>query len=110
MQVSKLLEEAVRSDDILARWGGEEFILLLPNQMHEQAKLVAEKLCKLVHDTPFHYEEDTLNVTMTIGVAHIRKEETIDGCIRRADSRLYEGKRKGRNRVIVADPNSHHEV
>jgi len=99
--VAGLLNEHVRDMDKAARWGGEEFMLVLPETCSESASLAAEKLRSSVQNRRFEYGERSLSVTMTFGIATFRKGETLDSCIARADTAMYHGKERGRNRVMV---------
>ena len=101
-KVSETLMSGVRDVDFVARWGGEEFLAVLPDTDTEGAKLVAErlrtKLCEQLIEsggTPFQ-------VSMTLGVATLQAGETAEQTIARADAALYDGKRSGRNRVVLA--------
>lgn len=100
-RVSARIREAMRDVDRLARWGGEEFILLLPETDVEGATILAEKLRELISGNVFEFESMRLGVTMTFGVAAIRRGESLESCIARADVALYQGKDQGRNRVMV---------
>ncbi|HEX5356430.1 MAG TPA: GGDEF domain-containing protein [Aquabacterium sp.] len=101
--VSKTLQSCMRDVDFVARWGGEEFLAVLPDTDEEGAKLVAERIRGKIEgaliEAPGH---EPFKVTMTLGVAVIQKGENAEQTIARADTALYEGKRNGRNRVVVA--------
>lgn len=101
-QIATLLVQRLRKIDCVARWGGEEFILLLPETGAEGAAIIAEKLREVIEALPLHFEGQRLSITMTLGVAGHRGDESIDACIGRADAALYEGKGLGRNTVVVA--------
>ncbi|MBN7795546.1 sensor domain-containing diguanylate cyclase [Parahaliea mediterranea] len=100
-RVAAKLRDSVRDVDRVARWGGEEFILLLPETDGDGAAVLAEKLRVLVEENMFQCEGGRLQVTMTFGVSAFRKGESLDSCIDRADRALYQGKDEGRNRVMV---------
>lgn len=101
-EAAYLLRNKVRDVDEVARWGGEEFMVILPETCSEGASLAAEKLRSLVQDKQYEYDGHRLSVTMTFGVATFRKKgETLDSCIARADMALYNGKKQGRNRVMI---------
>ncbi|HEV7242362.1 MAG TPA: two-component regulator propeller domain-containing protein [Thermoanaerobaculia bacterium] len=93
--VAALFREAVRETDLVARWGGEEFIFLLPETDDRGAIAVAEKARAAVANgnTP-------LPITVTIGVASIAPDLPLEQCSIRADAALYEGKRSGKNKVV----------
>ncbi len=100
--VAGLLESQLREIDCVGRWGGEEFVLLLPETNEEGANALAEKLRGSIADNVFEFRGDLLQVTMTFGVAVREGEESLERCLARADKALYEGKRGGRNRVTLA--------
>jgi diguanylate cyclase (GGDEF)-like protein len=94
-QVSQNLAAGVREIDHLARWGGEEFLIVLPDTDEAEAAHVAERLRLALARQPVR----GMAVTATFGVAEVRTGETAEQAISRADSALYAGKRAGRNRV-----------
>lgn len=100
-KVARLLGDRIRNMDELARWGGEEFIFLLPEISLEGAAHVAEKLRVIIENHQFEYNGLQLSVTMTFGVSTFREGETLEAGIARADTALYRGKDAGRNRVIL---------
>ncbi len=99
--VAALLRDAVRAQDTVARWGGEEFILLLPETGLEPAGVVAEKCRLAVEGAVVRCGSQDLRITMTFGVSALAPGESIDDCTRRADEALYRGKELGRNRVVA---------
>jgi diguanylate cyclase (GGDEF)-like protein/PAS domain S-box-containing protein len=103
VSVSKLLRERLRTNDIPARLGGEEFALLLPETDLEEAVGVAEKVRQLVLEQEFTSEEGhRFEASITCGVSAFHgTEETVEAILHRADQNLYQGKRTGRNRVIA---------
>ncbi|WP_162846062.1 diguanylate cyclase [Seongchinamella sediminis] len=102
-RMAVILEERTRDVDRVARWGGEEFIMLLPETDAEGAAVLAEKLRDAVASNLFAFEELRLSITMTFGVAAFRKGESLDSCIARADTALYHGKEGGRNKVMIGN-------
>ncbi|MCE9681927.1 GGDEF domain-containing protein [Halomonas alkalisoli] len=103
VSVGKLLREKLRTNDIPARLGGEEFALLLPETDLEEAVGVAEKVRQLVLAQAFTSEEGhCFGASITCGVSAFHgTEETLEAILHRADQNLYEGKRAGRNRVVA---------
>ncbi len=99
-QLGRLVSSHVRRDDVVARTGGEEFAVILPETGIDAARSFAEKLRQLVERTAFTFEETPIPVTISLGVAEWDPSLT-DGksLIQRADERLYGAKRSGRNRV-----------
>jgi len=98
MEIANLIKNNIRSTDIFARWGGEEFVILAPNINKEQAKMLAEKIRKLIAHHRFKYVD---HVTVSLGVTEFMPTDTKESFIKRADEALYLAKRKGRNRVEV---------
>ncbi|MDD2780763.1 diguanylate cyclase [Sulfuricurvum sp.] len=96
-QVSKLVSQRIRKSDIVARWGGEEFILLLPDTEIEEATRVAQMLRKTIDEEDF---EEAGHITCSFGVATLESDEDGEHLLSRADELLYEAKSNGRNRVI----------
>ncbi len=97
--ISRLLRKEIRSIDTLARWGGEEFLILLPDTTIEDAYLIANRIRMRVASQIFTYEGATFNLTMTLGLAMYQKDLTMKALIKKADTALYEGKQFGRNCV-----------
>jgi two-component system cell cycle response regulator len=90
----------IRREDIFARFGGEEFAMLLPELDHKQAANVAEKTRKLIEKQSFRFDNQAISVTISLGVATFSEGQR-DGAelIKAADGRLYQAKQSGRNRV-----------
>ena len=97
-QVGAVLRRCVRDGDIVARWGGEEFLILLPSATSERAYDVAERVRSEVRATLIPGE---IRISITAGVAMWRGNEDLEATIHRADTALYEGKRNGRDRVVM---------
>lgn len=101
---AKLLFENIRDVDCLTRYGGEEFALILPGTDKKSAKIVAEKLRRLVERSPFPMEKKLPKgrVTMSVGVASYPQDTKDEKAfIRLSDKALYKAKKKGRNRTIL---------
>jgi diguanylate cyclase (GGDEF)-like protein len=101
-QVAGLLSANIRREDVLARVGGEEFALILPEVPIDAARAVAEKLRALVARTPCHFEDRAIRLTGSFGVAVLPLDRTVPPpeLYRAADERLYLAKNAGRNRVM----------
>jgi diguanylate cyclase len=99
--VSQVLNQAVREQDSVARWGGEEFLILMPNATLEAASMVAERLREKVSAVEVNVGAQSIKISMTFGVSSHRLEEPVDGPVNRADSALYQGKARGRNQVVA---------
>ena len=98
-ELSTLIQSQIRESDVLARWGGEEFMLLTPETSLESAYELAEKLRKKVEAYDFIKAG---NVNCSLGVAKLDKDESFDSICRRVDGALYEAKEGGRNQTIKA--------
>lgn len=103
IHVSRTLEKALRAQDILARWGGEEFICLLPETGVDGAKSAAEKIRTDLENHGYDCIDGDVSITVTLGVCVYDGSCTIADCIHRADDALYKGKKRGRNQVGLAD-------
>ena len=101
-RVADRLRESVRAQDLVARWGGEEFLLLLPDTDLNGGLVVAEKLCKRVANSVYPVSDEQLHLTLSIGVTVYMHGRTLDDCIKSADDALYEAKHRGRNCVVAA--------
>ena len=99
--LSDLMKKSCRGTDIIARWGGEEFMLFLPSTAAENAVIITEKLRIKINTASWEWNNMLLSVTMTFGITEIRSSDSIDSIISRADDALYEGKNQCRNVVIV---------
>lgn len=100
VSLTKSISESIRKIDCFARWGGEEFIVMLPKTDLTGATVLFEKIREKVENTTYIYNDFNLNITFTCGIAEISNEETIDNCIVRADKALYKGKISGKNQIV----------
>lgn len=97
--VSALLAEACRSSDFAARWGGEEFIILLPETCGEQAGVLAERLRTRIEEMRLGTLRKPIQLSASFGIAERGAHESLDQLINDADEWLYRAKEAGRNRV-----------
>jgi diguanylate cyclase (GGDEF)-like protein len=102
-KVADVLRAGVRQVDMVSRWGGEEFLILLPDTDVQAAAELAERIRRQVTARVRRHEISETRVTVTSGIAMLRPRESIEAAIHRADLALYEGKRSGRDRVVVAE-------
>jgi len=98
------MRSSVRKQDIIGRWGGEEFLMLLPETEIDGGVSLAEKIRKDIEVTSYVFNKKELNITMTFGVSVYDRPMNIDQCIKMADEALYEGKKKGKNCVVMSKP------
>jgi diguanylate cyclase (GGDEF)-like protein len=98
-KVSEKLRELVRLIDTVGRWGGEEFLLILPETALQGAIIVAENLRKGIEGLEFEFDGVKIPLTVSAGVCQYDLSQSLDECIREADRALYKAKQQGRNRV-----------
>ena len=94
-----IIQGHIRRSDFSFRYGGEEFIVMLVNTELENAMRVAELIRQKVEATSFSIKDKSFFITVTIGVAEYIDGETAEVFVERADKKLYEGKRTGKNKV-----------
>lgn len=101
IELSSLIGSLLRDSDLLGRYGGEEFGIVLPDTNGQGAMDVAERIRKAIADHPMLFNQQTIRVTLSIGVAELDPTNHLlhDDLIREADMALYDAKRTGRNRV-----------
>ncbi|MGZ9236007.1 MAG: GGDEF domain-containing protein, partial [Anaerolineales bacterium] len=103
-KVARRLGAQLRKVDILGRYGGEEFALLLPETSGTGARVVAERLRGCITAEPIETSQGSLNVTISLGLAALTVNTmTLEDLLRRADQALYKAKESGRNCVCVYD-------
>jgi diguanylate cyclase (GGDEF)-like protein len=100
IELARRLTEAVREVDVVARWGGDEFTLLLPKTGLQGALLLGEKIRSAVDNTPFQVDSGPLHITISVGVAAYPEHgDAGKALVAAADAAMYRAKAKGRNRV-----------
>ncbi len=97
-ELSELIRNNLRESEYFVRWGGEEFVILLPGTSLQGAQMVAEKLRRAVEENTF---SEVGKVTCSFGVTTLKEDDTIKSFLKRADEALYEAKNGGRNQVKV---------
>lgn len=101
--VAKLMKARVRDTDYIARYGGDEFVLLLPGTTDDEAKVVAQTFCEGVKRCGFHSRGREVGVTLSIGIAQLIQGDTAASLFDRADTAMYAVKGKGRDGCGMAD-------
>lgn len=102
VSIAKSIKAMVRKQDVVGRWGGEEFILLLPESSLEGGKIVAEEARERIAAESYCFADSRISVTMSFGVSEFDGSVDMDTCIKQADAALYSGKRRGKNRVVLS--------
>ncbi len=102
--IGERVKGVIREKDIAVRYGGDEYIIILPDTDKPTAAIIAERIRKVIEEKPFQAPEDrTFNVTVTLGVATFPEDAlSRDDLIGRADKAMYQGKMTGRNKVVIA--------
>lgn len=109
VEFANLLRETCRGSDVVSRWGGEEFLMLLPDTSLLQALTLAERLRQMVAEFDFEYQGRPIPVTLSAGVCSISQTETIEALLKQADVHLYRSKAQGRNRITPGVRQPHDE-
>jgi len=104
--VANKIRESIRTIDVPGRYGGEEFAVILPDTVGENAYIIAERVRQTVAKAPYVLERDDKStievpVTISIGISSIEKDETEEDVIRTADTALYQAKNAGRDRTVM---------
>lgn len=93
---------ALRKVDIFGRFGGEEFVVFLPETKADEALVVAERIREAIATTPIYVDDQTIHITVSIGVTIYNSSEiSLDGLLMEADKALYDAKKQGRNQVVI---------
>ncbi|MFZ5899038.1 MAG: GGDEF domain-containing protein, partial [Bacillota bacterium] len=98
-KTAEIIRNSIRLVDIAGRYGGEEFVIILPGTKEEGAVAVAERIWKSVETYPFPHRR----VTVSLGVASAKRNDSVDSLFARADQACYQAKRQGKNRFCL-DP------
>ncbi len=105
--VAQVLQKNLRETDFVARFGGEEFVSLMPETTLGGGYKVAEKIRGIIEKLEFDYRGDNVKVTISCGISLFVENDTPDSAFSRADKALYQAKEQGRNRCIIAQVDSH---
>ena len=100
--ITSRLRSAARQGDVIGRYGGDEFLIVLKNTDLQTALHIAERMCARLNDQPFDFAGHSIHVTLSAGVATARVGDDSESLIESADVALYQAKRAGRNRVVLA--------
>lgn len=100
IDVASSMRAWMRDNDVLARWGGEEFLVLLGDTGVELAGEQAERLRASIEAQNFEIQQQQVSITASFGIAGYGVDTSVDRCIKNADLALYRAKANGRNRVV----------
>lgn len=101
-EVARIVQARIRRDEVFARYGGEEFGIVLPETHLEGARALAEGLREKIEQSRFVFQNEQIRVTISIGVAALTDQDRSSmDLIKHADTKLYDAKRAGRNRVVA---------
>lgn len=101
--IAQQLSRRLRKTDFIGRFGGEEFVILMPGVSPEQGATALEELRSGIEHTPFHFKNEPVPVTISIGYTEFSDGDTLDSTFDRADQAMYRAKEDGRNRIVAAD-------
>jgi len=101
VEISRVFKGCVRHEDVCARWGGEEFLILLPETTIEGALAVAQKIHESVAMTEFKAYKPGIRTTISIGFSEYKPGQALFECVSKADHALHQAKKAGKNRYIA---------
>lgn len=102
IEVARAITSNVRDYDICGRWGGEEFLVIMPEISAADGVLVVERMRTAIAGLDLRLDGDTVRLSASFGIAERRNGESVSDTIRRADAALFEAKHEGRNRSVIA--------
>ena len=100
-EVAARFKSAVRDVDIVGRYGGEEFVIILRNSSLTSSSEIAERIRRHIEESPIHLQNTAINITVSLGLCIARAGDNVDSLLDRTDHALYQAKNNGRNRVVV---------
>nr|WP_086940914.1 GGDEF domain-containing protein [Thaumasiovibrio occultus] len=99
--VAKTIRQDLRSEDLICRWGGEEFVILFQALEQHQAQQVSERICHAVDNSVLTVDEHIIRITISMGFSAYRQQNTLSTLIDEADQALYRAKNNGKNQLMV---------
>ena len=99
--MSRILKNQLRGVDFIARFGGEEFVIIMPSTDAGAAGIAAEKVRQTIEISPFNFQSNPVKITMSFGITQVQKEDSVSSMFARADKAMYTAKQEGRNRVHI---------
>ena len=98
--LAEIFTKSMRDQDCVARWGGEEFLFILPQTEAKSANIFAEKIQEKLQHHLVNYENENISVRVSMGIEELKENQTIDEMINNADKHLYQAKNSGRNQIF----------
>lgn len=99
VELAKIFSNMMREQDCIARWGGEEFLFILPQTNADNAYIIAEKILTHLQQHAIKHNDDEINVRVSMGISQFKDKQSIDDVINCADKYLYQAKDAGRNQI-----------
>lgn len=100
-RIADIVKKQIRQTDLIARWGGEEFIIAFIDCDLDEAKLISEKLRKCIEEDSYLHQTNAKNVTASFGLTGLMPGDSIDSLLKRVDGALYEAKDSGKNTIVL---------
>lgn len=100
VKLGEIFTKLIRQQDTVARWGGEEFLFVLPQTTAENAAILAKKIHHVLRDEVISFQDFNITITVSMGIEQMDVNQAIDDVINRADKYLYQAKHAGRNRTF----------
>jgi diguanylate cyclase (GGDEF)-like protein len=100
IELAKIFSKNIRDQDCVARWGGEEFLFILPQTLAKNAHVFAAKILDKLQGHLVAYQGKEIGVTVSMGIAQFSDNQSIDEIINNADKYLYQAKNSGRNQIF----------
>lgn len=102
-EIAYLISQTFRKTDMVFRYGGEEFAVIITETSLEKAVIPLERLRKTIEETVFKFKDEKINITISVGVAEVNEQtNTVHQLFEQADNALYKAKENGRNKVVTA--------
>jgi len=100
VELAKLFSKSIREQDNVSRWGGEEFLFILPQTTAKNAYIIAEKIQEKIHAFLVHFEDEKIQITVSMGIEQLNRDKSIDEVVNSADKYLYQAKNSGRDQIF----------
>ena len=104
LDVTRHITYCIRETDIAARYGGDEFAIILPNTSLSDALIVAQRILEMVAGNPVTIDNQQINASISIGLGQFQSNHTTEDFMRESDTALLEAKNTGKNRIHISDP------